>query len=71
MFIYHMLVVLERLLCINLEYAEVSFKNHFKWGSSITREEIKVVDDLLQVTCFKMTLWCIITHTGSQYQSLP
>lgn len=46
----YMYIVLERLLSINLEYSPGSSKNHCKWGSSITRQERQVVDNLLQVT---------------------
>lgn len=52
----YMYIVLERLLSINLEYSPGSSKNRCKWGSSITRQERQVVDNLLQVTCTRQPL---------------
>lgn len=53
-----MLAVLERLLSISLEYSQASFKNHCKWGLSITRDERRVVNNLLLASRRPLLLHC-------------
>lgn len=62
------LAVLETLLSVHLEYSQPSSKNHCKWGSNITRDERRVMNNLLQVTCFKKTFNFYMVVQGNTWR---